>query len=200
MNALSVVTLNAADFDAACADLLRLAEHDYAPTLLIGIRTGGLVVAESMARTASASLPVLPLTCRRAATQAKTKIPLLGRALSALPRPVTDSLRKAELRLSAGRRRSRRPQQQPDAGEAAAIAARVHAAGGTERLLVVDDAVDSGVTLAAVLSTLASLCPAGTPIRSAVITVTLEGPIAQPDYALHRGVLCRFPWSFDAAA
>jgi hypothetical protein len=29
--------------------------------------------------------------------------------------------------------------------------------------------------------------------------VTLDSPLVQPDFALHRGVLCRFPWSFDVA-
>jgi hypothetical protein len=28
--------------------------------------------------------------------------------------------------------------------------------------------------------------------------VTTEDPVVAPDYALYRGVLCRFPWSFDA--
>lgn len=83
--------------------------------------------------------------------------------------------------------------------EADAIAARVCAGSFGQRLLVVDDAVDSGVTLATVLNVLRALCPAGTEIRSAVVTVTLDGPLIQPDFALHRGILCRFPWSFDAA-
>jgi hypothetical protein len=28
--------------------------------------------------------------------------------------------------------------------------------------------------------------------------VTLDQPLVEPDFALYRGVLCRFPWSFDA--
>ena len=27
---------------------------------------------------------------------------------------------------------------------------------------------------------------------------TPADPVVAPDYALYRGVLCRFPWSFDA--
>lgn len=181
---------------------MRRVEQDYAPTLLVGVRTGGLVVAQAMARAASGPLPVMPLTCRRAGTEAKARIPLLGRALSALPRPLTDSLRVAELRLSAGRRRSRRPQQEADAAELQEIAARIGTAspGRRPRVLVVDDAVDSGVTLAAVLESLRRICPPAVPVRSAVITVTIEGALAEPDYVLYRGVLCRFPWSLDAAA
>jgi hypoxanthine phosphoribosyltransferase len=66
-------------------------------------------------------------------------------------------------------------------------------------VLVVDDAVDSGVTLATVLRLLRESSPPDTQFRSAVVTVTLAQPLAEPDFVLYRGVLCRFPWSFDAA-
>jgi hypothetical protein len=59
--------------------------------------------------------------------------------------------------------------------------------------------VDSGATLAAVLGTLREVCGPTTQLRTAVITVTMEDPAVEPDYTLYRGVLCRFPWSFDAA-
>lgn len=195
MNALTVQTLTDTAFDAACTELMDQVERAYAPTLLVGIRTGGLVVAEAMAR----AIPVAPLTCRRPGTGAKARLPSLARAVSALPRPVTDALRIAELRLSAGRRRARAPAQTVHPKEADAIATRVRAGPANQRLLVVDDAVDSGVTLAAVLRTLRQLCPEDTEIRSAVVTVTLDRPLVQPDFALHRGVLCRFPWSLDVA-
>ena len=64
---------------------------------------------------------------------------------------------------------------------------------------MVDDAVDSGVTLAAVLDLLRDTCRRDIRFRSAVITVTLDNPMTEPDYTLYRGVPCRFPWSFDAA-
>ena len=51
---------------------------------------------------------------------------------------------------------------------------------------------------AAVLRTLREVCPPATELRAAAITVTLDDPVVEPDYALYRGVLCRFPWSFDA--
>ncbi len=199
MNALTVRTLDRTDFETACTALMAVVEQSYAPTLLIGVRTGGLVVAEAMARAATAQIPVAPLTCRRAATVAKARLPMLAPALAALPRRVTDTLRVAELRLSAGRRRSRVPVQEVDQAEADAIAVRLRAAPAGERLLVVDDAVDSGVTLDAVLRVLRGFCQTDIEIRSAAVTVTLDNPLVQPDFALHRGVLCRFPWSFDAA-
>jgi len=177
---------------------MRMVAVDYSPTLLVGIRTGGLVVAEMMARTAAA-VPVLPLTCRRGGTATKSRIPFLHALLGALPRRAVDALRLLEHRILSPRRKRLATAPHIDHAEAAVIGARLAAAHQAHRLLVVDDAVDSGVTLATVIELLRATCPPQTEIRSAVITVTLEEPRAEPDYTLYRGVLCRFPWSFDAA-
>lgn len=192
MPSLSVRTFDSASFQAACTDLMHAVESSYEPTMIVGIRTGGLVVAEAMARSAGRPVEVAPLTCRRAAT--RTKARFLGTMLARLPRRVADALRLLELELVSTRRRAA-PPQPVDQAEATAIGKRA----GGERLLVVDDAVDSGLTLATVLQSLRSVCPEGTAIRSAAITVTLDRPIAFPDYALFQRVVCRFPWSFDAA-
>jgi hypoxanthine phosphoribosyltransferase len=188
-------TLGRTTFDAACAELTIMVGRDYAPALLVGVRTGGFVVAETMAR--MTSLPVLPLTCRRPTTALKSLVPGLKPLLSALPEPLLNALRRAEHRAIAGHRRAGQAIQ-IDLAEAAAIADRLRTSGCGARVLVVDDAVDSGVTLATVLQTLRAICPPATALRTAVITVTTEDPVVAPDYALYRGVLCRFPWSFDA--
>ncbi len=189
-------TLDVVAFDAASAELIRLVRRDYVPVLLVGVRTGGLVVAEAMAR--ACPIPVLPLTCRRPTTGLKSRIPGLKNVLGALPEAWRDGLRRAEHHLLSGRRRAvAAPPVDPN--EAATIGAWLAARPGPVRVLVADDAVDSGVTLAAVLRTLRAACPPATELRSAAITVTMDNPLVEPDYALYRGVLCRFPWSFDAA-
>jgi hypoxanthine phosphoribosyltransferase len=195
----SVITLKQPAFDAACASLMRMVMADYEPTLLIGIRTGGLVVAEAMARSLSQPLVVLPLTCRRPGTATKSRLPLLHEVLGALPRGVVDAMRIVEHRLLASRRKRSAKAPSVDHNEAAAIVALLAERRETHRLLVVDDAVDSGATLAAVMELLRSQCPSGTEICTAVITVTLASPRVMPDFVLHHRVLCRFPWSFDAA-
>lgn len=190
-------TLGPAVFDIACAELMRLVEQDYAPALLVGVRTGGLAVAETMARLTTPSPPVLPLTCRRPTTSFKSRVPGLRPLLATLPEPVLNALRRAEHRLAYGHRRPARPAH-IDVAEAAQVGNWLRIVCRGARVLVVDDAVDSGVTLATVLQTLREVCPASAELRTAVITVTQEDPVVSPDYALYRGVLCRFPWSFDA--
>ena len=194
-----VRTLDQPRFEAACASLMRAVLAKYVPDLLVGIRTGGFVVAEAMARSIAPPPPVMPLTCRRAGTTAKSRIRLLPKLLAVLPQPLVDSLRVTEHRLLLPRRKANVKVQHIDHAEAAAIGRYLANRATPARVLVVDDAVDSGVTLATVLRLLSETCPAQTEFRSAVVTVTLEGPLAEPDFALYRGVLCRFPWSFDAA-
>ena len=186
------------EFEAACAQLMRLVERDYAPTLIVGVRTGGLVVAECMARYASLPLSVLPVTSRRASTNTKARIPLFRATLSALPRPAVNLLRRVEHKFLIAPRAKQQRAQTIDHREVEEIARSLTDRAPRPRLLIADDAVDSGVTLATVVNHLAAACPVGTEIRTAVITQTLEQPVLRPSYALYKNTLCRFPWSFDA--
>lgn len=193
-----LITLPRPAFDTACAELMRLVEARYAPTLIVGIPTGGLIVARSMVLSASSPLPVLPLTSRRASTGIKSRLPLLRHLLAVVPRPLVDLLRRLEHRLLAAPGARREVHRQINYPEAEAIAARLATSPQRSRVLVTDDAVDSGVTLATVLDLLRQLSPSGTEIRSAAITQTLDKPKVAPDFVLYRNTLCRFPWSFDA--
>jgi hypoxanthine phosphoribosyltransferase len=191
-------TLDVPRFKAACASLMQQTMDHYGPDLLVGVRTGGLVVAQAMADAVQNRIPVMPLTCRRASTAAKSRFKLLPAILAALPQPVVDGLRWLEHRLLSALRRRKTAPQEIEHAEAVAIGQYLTAHPDTRRVLVVDDAVDSGVTLSTVLRLLREATPDGTELRSAVVTVTLDQPLVEPDFALYRGVLCRFPWSFDA--
>lgn len=194
-----VHTLNKSEFEFACAALMHRVLAEFQPDLLVGIRTGGMVVAEAMARAASPPIAVMPVTCRRAATGVKSRLKVLPTVLGALPRPAVDGLRWLEHHLLTARRRSQSRSQQIDHAEASAVGHHFRSA-VAPRVVVVDDAVDSGLTLATVLQLLREVCPAELQFRSAVVTVTLAQPAIEPDFVLYRGVLCRFPWSFDAAS
>lgn len=186
-------------FEQACTGLMQQVQRDVRPDVLIGIRTGGLVVAEAMSRSDPGRPIVLPLTSRRAATGAKSRNKLLPWVLKNLPRSVSDRLRVLELRLLSSRRRRKQGQQHVDPREADVIRQYLADLPPHCSAVVVDDAVDSGVTLAAVLHLLRSTCRTDIRFCSAVITVTLDNPLVEPEYVLYRGVPCRFPWSFDAA-
>jgi hypothetical protein len=174
-----VMTLFGPTFDRACADLMRLVEADYAPTHIVGIRTGGLTVANAMAAAASAALPVLPLTCRRVTTGTKSRLPLLRSIPGALPRPVGRSAAPGGTPL----RHSGPAAAWSAAGggphEVAAIAEHMGTLSGAVRLLVADDAVDSGTTCQSSRDC-RMRCPTGSEVRTAVITQTLTIPSCGP--------------------
>jgi hypoxanthine phosphoribosyltransferase len=191
-------TLHQSAFEAACAELMRQVEAHFQPTLIVGIRSGGLIVAQSMADSAQQGVDVLPVTSRRSSTAAKERVPFMGAILKMLPRPAVDALRRIEHRwMTAGRAR-RSHEQWVDMREVETVAQRLQSMLAPRRLLVVDDAVDSGVTFAAVMQRLKAACPHGTEFHAAAITQTMSHPLLVPDDVLYHGALCRFPWSFDA--
>jgi hypoxanthine phosphoribosyltransferase len=194
-----VVSLDRRRFDDACAELMRHVTDDHCPDAIIGIRTGGLVVAEAMAKAVGGDVTVLAVTCRRPSSRHKPTSSAVRRAVAHLPRPLLDQLRVIEHAVL-----TRKPAAAPhgdyqfDEDELHDLDAWMAGSGQRPSLLIVDDAVDSGTTLSVVLGAVRQRAPRAATIRSAAITVTTERPLASPDYALYHRQLCRFPWSLDA--
>ena len=180
---MKVITLDPKALSAAC---LRLEEaaRGFAPDLIVGIATGG----EEVARRMFADLPHASVRCRRPGSERKDHNPRLFWLIRRLPRPFRDLMRIAEARLLAirgTRAEERTVEVSPEAARAIAHASRI---------LVVDDAADSGATLAAVLRALGTAKSTAV----AVLTVTTAAPAVRPDYTLYDNrTLLRFPWSKD---
>lgn len=180
-----VMTLDPAAFDAACLRLEADAAAAGVPDLVVGIATGGDRVAARM----FVEVPHVSVSLRRPSTPRKERAGALFGLLRRMPRRVADLLRMAEARILVSRPARVLPLTLPP-DVSAAIA-------GARRVLVVDDAVDSGATLRAVLDAVGSVA-GDREVRSAALTVTTRHPLATPDHALWReGVLIRFPWSKD---
>jgi hypoxanthine phosphoribosyltransferase len=195
----AVVSLDRVQFEQECARLMRIVELDRRPDALVAIRTGGVFVAEAMARACGTIVPILTVTCRRPSTANKQRAAWIGTLLRRLPRRLLDSLRMIEHRILT-RRHTRAPAMPYtfDAGELNDLQSWFATCGAKPFLLVVDDAVDSGATLSHVMSMLKQRASPAAILRSAVITVTTADPIVTADYTLYNGQLCRFPWSHDA--
>jgi hypoxanthine phosphoribosyltransferase len=195
----AVVSFDRKRFAEVCAELMRRVNRDRRPDVLIGIRTGGLVVAEAMATAAGDDVPVLAMTCRRPSSRHKPKSSTMRRFVANLPRPLLDQLRLVEHALLTRRAMAvASGEYQFAESELNSLDAWIATAGEQPSLLIVDDAVDSGATMSVVLDAIRRRTPPGATIRSAAITVTTERPLAMPDYALYHRQLCRFPWSLDA--
>lgn len=181
-----VVTLHPADLDAACERLAREIAPP-SPRIVVGILTGGGEVGRRVA----AHFPGAEyheVALRRPTTERKRRA---RRLLRALPTWLADMLRRYESRRASAKPARRREVALPDS-LAAALADC-----GSESVLIVDDAVDSGGTLLSVAEAIADAAPQAD-VRTAVLAVTTQHPAINPDYSLRRGdTLLRFPWSLD---
>lgn len=180
-----VVTLDDKQFAAHCARLAQLTEGDGAFDTVVGIVTGGEYVARAMAQHMDTANVV---TVCRQRPSTRRKGGMFRRVVKCLPRRILDLLRIVESRILAGRRHT------PGPDMPVVIPTDIDDA---KRILVVDDAIDSGHTMQAVVNAIAARCPEAQ-IHTAVITVTTPHPSFRPDYTLYDdGTLIRFPWSAD---
>jgi uncharacterized protein len=197
----TVKTLDERGLQAAAHALGALVQQDFQPNIIIGVRTGGFVVAGLMTEALPIAAIMLPMTCRRPSTGKKQRFAAVKTMLMAMPDAVTDRLRVLEHKMLT----QRQPPQAktdfiPDAAELAQLTHLLALRGDAAKILVIDDAVDSGATLLAVTETIRRVMAPDAELRTAAITVTTPNPLIQPDYVMYRYVLCRFPWSLDFKA
>ncbi len=195
-NHFTVKTLdNTALLDAAKA-LNSLVFQNFVPDIIIGIRTGGFVVAEMMAKETPHNPVLLAISRQRVSTQKKKKIKFLKNLLRFLPYAITDLMRIMEHKSLNSKAGNEKQPFSPDIDELAALRGTMRNRDSC-KILIVDDAIDSGATMKAVFDVVRAEANSACIIKTAAITVTTDSPLIQPDYKLYRYVLCRFPWSFD---
>ncbi len=181
---MKVITLDTDGLAAAGARLQMLVGETYRPDLVVGIARGGAYVAQNM----FVAVRHVSVTCRRPSSSRKDQHGVMMTLVRRLPLWVRDTMRCIETRLLAG---SGNPGRNVTAG-----ADVWTAVAGAGCILVVDDAVDSGHSLKAVVEEICRRNQSAE-IRSAVVTVTTVAPVMSPDYTLYSQVLLRFPWSGD---
>ncbi len=195
----SVVTFDTQGLGAAMTALWGgVVEARGKPDVIVGIATGGVICAETLRDVAG--VPILSCAMRRPGTEMKSR-GLVPGLLPRLPYVVTNSLRRVEDLLLEWRQGAVREAKIPAASaqlisDIEAVAREVEAK-RLSHVLVVDDAVDSGTTLACVIAALKAALPGAPRITSAVVTQTRPTAALVPDVTLYTETLCRFPWSFD---
>jgi hypoxanthine phosphoribosyltransferase len=192
---LKIVTLGPAEFDASCAELCDLILNDgYIPTHVVTVASGGTNVGSVFARLLPDSTAFMDVALSRynASIQNLTRPSGLH---AHLPYCITNQLRRLEhwlrgLVFDEKRAREKVDRITPEWANLQSIDAGA-------RVLVLDDAVDSGVTLAIAMKAVRAHASPEVEIRSAALSTTWQEPLVKPTYSLYRGVLCRFPWSND---
>lgn len=181
------------DFTYACSELALKVSYVYQADLIIGIHSGGAIVAQHVFLTELfKNTHLIDIATQRPSTQYKKKF-RVDIVLSFLPLWICNLLRVVETQYAIKRFNSKSPVNR-DVIVKDVDYAKIRKA---ERILIIDDAVDSGSTLLAVCKYIHHLNPLAE-VKTAALTVTFPQPIQRPDFALHEGVLLRFPWAADA--
>lgn len=195
INGRRVITID--DLQATASELLeRVRSQGWEPDLVVGIERGGAEIARVMS--AESRLPLVTLRIQRPSTSKKNRgADILRGVLRRSPRWAADILRQIEdwwLR----RKHTASPPAFDDAHD-------LDVRGDSELLnratctLIVDDAIDSGSTLAMASDFVAGRSAATSTLVRAVVART-RPPQAQavsPEVVLHERVLVRFPWALD---
>lgn len=190
-----VVTLSPTSLQAHCQRLSdRVKAAGFEPMLLIGIQHGGAEVARLM-RSSFAESRYCEVRISRPSTKQKGE-GWLHRLLQRLPLWVCDMLRIVESRVNEWRSRGKQPVRIGQITLPADIDQMLSSA-SSARVLLIDDAIDTGATIQQALEQLRTTYP-GIEVCVAVITVTTKNPVYEADFCLyHNRTLCRFPWSND---
>ena len=168
----------------------------FRPTHILAIANGGVAVAREMASQVAPDASLMVIPARRRSSDWKRSLKATA-LLRRLPYFITDRLRVLEAQVLD---RLRKPDSSglltPLPQDVSEILSSIRSPVQV-RLLVVDDAVDSGRTLWQIVDGLRCVEEAGGEIRTAAITVTRSHALIRPDFHVYDSVLCRFPWSYD---
>lgn len=183
-----VVTLNTHNFDKEC-QRLRNTLNDYDPDLVIAIPTGGRYVADAMFPDKN----IVEISLQRDSTQQKKHNAFLQWLMENAPYSILDAMRICEsyvLQWLVTPKCKNIDQRSITTSAISAISVATN-------IIIVDDAIDSGVTADAVARVVRAVNPKAS-IKIAVITVTTPNPLVKPDFTLYNNrTLIRFPWSMD---
>ncbi len=193
---MKVITLNSRGFEDACSELASKVFSDITPLAVIGIKSGGYIVAENVLKVARESIPQLTLfgvSASRTTSQIKKKVKIY-RFFKLLPVPVLNAMRLVEhLVLSVQMLFCKHNNRHVTIDSDLETYIKNLSEGV---VLVVDDAIDSGSTIKSVLDDLNKINPQIS-YYVAVLVVTQSSPLVQPCASLYENVLLRFPWAND---
>ncbi len=181
---MKVTTLDNESFVRACGRLEELT-RGFGPDLIVGIATGGEIVAGNM----YPRVRHVAVKACRPTTALKSRCGWFWKLVRHLPMKVCDLMRVVEAALFNNRKGPLSPIEIADERRS------IIAVAG--RILVIDDAIDSGVTMVRVVEALRQIAPQAK-IAKAVVNVTTKKHLIEPDYRLFPDRrLVRFPWSKD---
>ena len=188
---MEVVTLNKEAFSKRCDELV--SKLDFNPSIIVGmVNGGGYVIEEIKEKNYFPSIIFCPVLLQRKNNFKKNS--LFKYVARLFPYSISNRLRNYE---------SKKAEKALDILDFNELSNYVidfkldikkHGTSG--KILVIDDAIDTGKTMFMVKNNLTKQCP-NAEIKTAVISWTLEKSLETPDYFIFKNKLVRFPWSKD---
>ncbi len=173
----------------------KVIDSGYDPNLIVGIPTGGRLVVDEMKRLSKTS-NICFISKQRKSTATKQKLGL-KKYLPYLPRILNNVLRHLESWLLERKFEKKRDELLSE--EASLIDLDDETKKmviDSKKILVVDDAIDSGQTMKVIIETIRQYNPVAE-IKLAVINTTFINPLVKPDYCLFQRQIVRYPWAND---
>ena len=192
---MKVKTLYTEDFNKECLLLGHDIFADYDPDVIIGVLNGGGYVGRQIVQVSPKETTYVEVKIQRDGTTKKEK-GLIPRILQSLPYGVLNILRILEsivLEYKSKKNNTKRKGtiKLPD------NVVSFLSDGENKKVLLVDDAIDSGATLLLIKQYLMSKFE-NIDVKIAVITITTKQPLVVADYyRYYNRTLIRFPWSND---
>ena len=192
---MKVKTLYTEDFNKECLLLGHDIFADYDPDVIIGVLNGGGYVGRQIVQVSPKETTYVEVKIQRDGTTKKEK-GLIHRTLQSLPYGVLNILRILEsivLEYKSKKNNTKRKGtiKLPD------NVVSFLSDGENKKVLLVDDAIDSGATLLLIKQYLMSKFE-NIDVKIAVITITTKQPLVVADYyRYYNRTLIRFPWSND---
>ena len=190
---MQVITLDERAFSKVAKELSDEVLHSgFSVDMLIGIQSGGAYLSRQMRPYFTKAL-YGEVLLQRDSTKQKKRFEV-GALLKRLPYGITNILRNIEVLLFEYTKDSHYT---PERESKVLIEPKVmEDLKGIKRLLLVDDAIDSGATMLAVKNRLEAINPSLN-IKIATLTQTHKTSFIKADYRLYHRVLLRCMWAED---
>ena len=185
-----VLTLVGDEFEKACGKLSQMVVSDgFTPDVIIGIKSGGDVIGKAIAAYFPGACYASVSASRPGSSAKRRNVSLLSK----LPYFITNPMRIVESYLL-----SICEHGDSERDVVMELSEKCHNLLNKSgcKVLIIDDAIDSGATLRQVKGKLLGMFPECC-CKSAVITVTTSSPVEIPEFRLFSNKLIRFPWSTD---
>jgi len=192
---MKVIRLDQQTFEQQCSELGMMAQS-FQPEICIGIKSGGAIVLDSIRNSGVLGDNIFwdYIKIQRRSTSGFKSLRIIGMVISLLPKFLIYILRIGEMKFGEIKARIVKPGRNAHFDLQLEVMALVQSGA---RILIVDDAVDTGTTIEIAKDYFMEQSPHNI-VKIASLTTTHKHPILEPDYCLHTRTILQFPWSLDA--